>query len=103
MPNTVNHSHDISLQDAAQLTKNYRDAHPGAVIAQRFEKSAIADIINQEGCVSIRIYYAQTSGGAPQLVITGVDCNNNDMYTGKLVEYGHPCPSDCSSSNPLNS
>jgi hypothetical protein len=100
---TGNENHDIPLMEAAELTGNFRNAHPGAVIGQYFGKKAISDIITQEHCVGIRIYYAQTTEGAPQLVITGVDCHGNDMYTGHLAEFGQPCPTHCSSANPLNS
>jgi hypothetical protein len=101
---TGNENHDIPLADAAALTKNFRDTHPaGCVIAHCFGKGAISDIINQGLCEGIRIYYAQTATGDPKLVITGVDCLGNDMYLGKLAEYGHACPADCSVANPLNS
>jgi hypothetical protein len=104
MSNQETNPHDISLAEAAQLTKNFRDTHqsPDTVIAQKFNKAAIMDILNQTGCCGIRVYYAQDTAGAPKMVFTGVDVNGNDMYTGKLAQHGQPCPSSCSTSNPLN-
>lgn len=101
---TGNEDHSISLADAAQLTKNYRDNNPtDATLAHYFGEKAILKILAQEECVGIRIYYAQTDDGTKQLVITGVKADGDDMYEGKLADRSYLCPPDCSSLNPLNS
>lgn len=71
-------------------------------IAECFDGDAIKDILNQEGCVDIRFYFGLDTENKLCLVITGVDTNGNDLYSGLLAERGFQCPSYCSSSNPLN-
>jgi hypothetical protein len=95
-------NHSITLDEAAQLTANFRTANPGAVKCHYFGKDAIEAIFNQTGCVGMRVYYGQDSAGAKQLVIVGVDSSCNDLYQGLLAEKSIPCPSNCSTLNPLN-
>lgn len=105
MPFTGNENHGITLAEASQLTANYRNSHPGMSTVKGFYygKQAIEGILTQDGCVGIRIYYAQNIDGTPTMVITGVDKDENDMFDGQLAEFGTPCPNHCSVANPLNS
>lgn len=101
---TGNENHDISLTEAAHLTENYRNAAgTSATIAHYFGGAAIQAILEQEGCVGIRIYYGLKDDGEKQLVITGVNSAGNDLYNGLLAERSLNCPTNCSASNPLNS
>lgn len=100
---TGNENHNITLPEAAQMTENYRNAHPGATKAFFYGKEALQSILNQANCVGIRIYYAQDNTGAPKLVLVGADGNENDLYNGELAEFGLPCPDHCGTANPLNS
>ena len=101
---TGNEDHEISLSEAAQLTANYRDsAEPGSVKAGFFGKSAIEEILEQEKCVGIRIYYAQEEDGTPTFVVVGVEENEDDLVEGKIAEAPTPCPPNCGSANVLNS
>lgn len=99
---TGNENHDFPLDTASIWTANYRNANPGAIIAHYFGKTAITNILSQQGCVGLRIYYALDSTEKKQLIITGVDGNGNDLYTGQLAERSITCPIDCSAANPLN-
>jgi hypothetical protein len=101
---SIEQDHRISLAEASQFTANFRNANPvGTIIANAFSKGIIQDILNQPGCEGIRIYNAIDNGGIATVVITGIDINDNDLYTGILAEFGGRCPSLCSSPNPLNS
>ncbi|MBX3164704.1 MAG: hypothetical protein KF900_09490 [Bacteroidetes bacterium] len=101
---TGNEDHSITLPEAAHLTKNYRDNNPtGATLGHYFGEKAILKILAQESCVGIRIYYAQKDDGTKQLVITGVNANGDDLYTGVLAEKSQLCPPYCGGSNSLNS
>jgi hypothetical protein len=100
---TGNENHSISLQDASDLTANFRTNHPGAIKGFYFSKSAIETILNQTDCVGIRIYYGETIANVPCLVISGVKANMDDLYNGSLAEFGTPCPAFCGTANPLNS
>ena len=101
---TGNENHDIPLEEASEWTKNFRDTVSATdTIGHYFGKGAIQDILDQDTCVGIRIYYALDNSGKKHLIITGVDANQNDLYEGKLAERSAPCPSMCSTLNPLNS
>lgn len=101
---TGNEPHSISLSEAAQMTKRYRDSvSTGTTIAHCFGKDAIQAILDQTACVGLRLYYGLDSNGAKQIIAVGVDSNGNDLYEGLLAERTIPCPQSCSSANPLNS
>ncbi len=101
---TGNENHSISLYDAAGLTKNFRDSQSGIYIkGEFFGKDAINSVIQQEGCVGIRIYNGLDDNSVQKLVIIGVTSDENDMTDGNILEYGIPCPTICGISNELNS
>lgn len=101
---TGNENHGITLTEAAEMTKNYRDTiNTGDTIAHAFGAQAIQAILDQTGCVGIRIYYGLDENGAQQLVLVGVDSSENDLYQGLLAERAKKCPQSCSVANPLNS
>lgn len=98
-----NTDHSISLNEAAQMTKRYRQSVPaGSIIATGFGKNSLQSILNQEDCAGIRMYFALTEDNKISLVLTGVKDNGNDIYDGQLAEHGADCPPYCSSPNPLN-
>ncbi|MES2140924.1 MAG: hypothetical protein V4511_14550 [Bacteroidota bacterium] len=100
---TGKENHAITLEEAAVWTSNYRAANAGATKGHFYGKDAIQAIINQTGCVGIRIYYAIDNYGAKQLIIVGANTSENDLYTGLLAERSIPCPTRCGVTNPLNS
>jgi hypothetical protein len=51
---------------------------------------------NFTGC-----YYALDENGKQQLIIVGVDGNENDLYEGVIAEKSYPCPSFCPTNSPL--
>lgn len=105
MPFTGNENHDITLHDAAELTANFRNTHPGAIKGFYYSKAAISAILSQPDCVGVRIYFGESLSvpTVPCLVIAGVKANEDDIDTGLLAEYGSPCPPHCGTGNPLNS
>lgn len=102
---TGHENHDISLSSASAWTANFRnsDPNPAKTIAHSFGKDAVFAILNQSGCVGIRMYYALDDNGAKQLILTGIDASGNDLYNGLLAERSFKCPPDCAAANPLNS
>jgi hypothetical protein len=101
---TGNEKHDITLDDAAKLTANYRSsAGAKALLGSYFSIAGINKILDQDGCIGIRIYYGLTDSGEKCFVLSGVTSNGDDLYDGQLAEYGIGCPPRCSRSNPLNS
>lgn len=97
--------HSITLSEAAELTANYRETLTSNVetIAEYFGKDALINLLNQTGCVGVRIYYGLDTTGAKKLVLVGADADGNDLYEGTLMERGVNCPTNCSADNPLNS
>lgn len=100
---TGNENHDIPLNTASAWTANYRNANPNQIKGHYFGKTAILAILEQSGCVGIRVYYAINSDGVKQLIVVGVDANGNDLYNGLLADRSFNCPPDCGAANPLNS
>lgn len=100
---TGTEKHDITLAEAADWTRTYRVENPGATKGHFYGKTAIQNILNQTGCVGIRIYYAIDNNGAKQLIIVGANSVENDLYNGLLAERSVTCPPRCGVNNPLNS
>jgi hypothetical protein len=102
---TGKEDHSISINDAAALTRNYRDtSKSGAIIAEFFGKEALERILAQEGCVGIRCYYGKKEDGTPALILIGADENEDDLIDGdEIAQAGNPCPPFCASTNHLNS
>ncbi|MCC6369602.1 MAG: hypothetical protein IT236_01215 [Bacteroidia bacterium] len=101
---TGHEDHSITLAEASEWTANYRATiSSGGTIAHFFGKDAIQAILDQSGCVGIRIYYAIDDLGNKQLVLVGANADENDLYEGLLADRALACPINCSSPNPLNS
>jgi hypothetical protein len=99
---TGDEDHKISLQEAAQLTKNYRESvSAGTLLSGFFGKSSLNAILSQNGCVGLRIYNARKATGELNFVLVGVDTNGNDMTGGELAEYSAGCPPFCPAPNEL--
>lgn len=94
----------ISLSTAAGWTANYRDqmGH-GDPKGHFFGKSKIQDILDQSGCVGIRMYHGIDDDDQKVIILVGVDADENDMTSGTIVERSIFCPPRCGSSNSLNS
>lgn len=92
----------ITLAEAATMTAAYRVSHPNGVLAQMYDKNLILDILNQENCCGLRLYYGKDQG-QNVMVIVGTDENGDDIENGVIIEKGTPCPPNCPKANPLNS
>jgi hypothetical protein len=91
----------ITLEEAVEWTRNYRDANPTGVKGHFYGKEKLMDILNQSGAMGIRIYQAIDNSGAECLVLVAADAEEGDLYDGLLLERGFPCPPICKIS-PLN-
>jgi hypothetical protein len=102
MPFTGDEKHRIGLSEAAQLTAGYRQsAETDAILGFFFGKTALANVLKQDGCVGIRIYYA-IKDGQPNLVLVGVSADGEDLQDGYILELALPCPPFCPVSSELN-
>lgn len=50
----------IDLKTATQWTRNYRRMRPNERISHFFGREHLQNLLNQEGCLGIRIYYANS-------------------------------------------
>lgn len=93
---------EITLQDGAAMTKEYRRQNPGEIKGHFFGKDILKDILEQEGCMGIRMYYGIGESGQKELVLVGADASEDDM-TELVADLSLPCPGVCGSANALNS
>jgi hypothetical protein len=102
---TGTENNEISYNDAAILTSNYRDSQEGTdyIKGEYFSKSSIQSILDQIDCVGIRVYYGIDNNNVQRLVIVGVTANEDDMVSGFIMEHGSICPPICGAQNNLNS
>lgn len=99
---TGNEDHGMSLEEAAKLTKKFRDSASAAtMLGGFFGKTAISSILNQTGCVGMRIYNALLEDGAATYVLVGVDAAGEDLEDGEIAEITLPCPPNCPVSSTL--
>ncbi len=99
---TGEEDHGMSLEEAAKLTANYRQSvSAGTMLGGFFGKTALSNILNQAGCVGIRIYNGQFKDGAATYVLVGVDAAGEDLESGKIAEIVIPCPPNCPVSSTL--
>ena len=92
----------ISLTAGAALTKEYRKKNPGATKGHFFGKDILHQLLNQQGCEGIRMYYGLDEDGNKELVLVGADADENDL-TALVADLSMPCPGVCGTANVLNS
>ncbi|WP_303310708.1 hypothetical protein [Hymenobacter sp. BT730] len=90
----------IELGVGHDLTSCYQGEHTDEVRGYFFGKTKLQSLLNQPGCVGIRIYYGQ-DGTGPKLVLAGVTNNENDIIT-LVLDAGVPSPPASGISNQLN-
>ncbi|OUJ73284.1 hypothetical protein [Hymenobacter crusticola] len=73
---------------AGQWTRNYREANPGEIQGHFFGHQMLENILQQKGCIGIRMYYALDEDSNRHLVLVGVDKNRNDMLNGPTAADG---------------
>jgi hypothetical protein len=97
---TGSEGEEISLSDASAWTENHRNSHSG-IHGHYFGRQHIEAILDQSGCVGIRIYHGIDDNNKACLILVGVDANENDLYNGYIAERGVSCPPYCGSGSPL--
>lgn len=91
------------LETAAEWTRRFRNSiEEGSTIAHFFGRDILNEILNQEGCMGIRVYHALDEKGNRQLIMVGADAEEKDMYNGIIAERSVTCPPFCGNGNPLN-
>ena len=78
----------IEHQLAGQWTRNYREANPNEIQGHFFGHRILESILQQKGCMGIRMYYALDDNQERHLVLVGVDKDGNDMVKGRTAADG---------------
>ena len=87
----------IDEPEAIVYTHAYQDQFPDATKAFFAGKNKLNLILDQEGCIGIRIYDGfDMETNSTNRVLVGVDATGEDMVSGTLLEQLIPCPKACS-------
>lgn len=104
MENTNN---QISLQEAIDMTTNYRANRPtNFPYCETFNADAINSLLALEGCTSIRIYLGMKEDENVDLILVAVNAHGEDILPnaanaavtgdgGIIIEDGYRCPPGC--------
>ena len=86
----------ITLTEAATLTRAFRAEFPNEIKASFIGADNIMLILDQEDCIGIRIYngYDETER-TMSLVMVGVDSSGVDMTSGVILDRMIKCPTVC--------
>ena len=100
---------DLILENASkQWITNYQAKNPTSFYAHFFGFEILHQILNQAGCIGIRMYYALNSSGVQQILLVGVNSAGTNMLptnqiAGKvsgadatIADMSFPCPTHCS-------
>jgi hypothetical protein len=120
----ITSKHLISLEDAKKLTQDYREKKKKILrdeygskntlpLSETFDRDAFDYILGQKGCERLRIYFGMNEAEEVNLVIVGVNANNEDILTPQastdimmkttdndpdpdpIAEGGDRCPPTC--------
>ena len=94
----------VTKEEAAPWTANFRATiTPGDTIGRFFGKDILNEILNQPGCMGIRIYNGINEEGNNNLVLVGADANEDDMVNGVIAQHSASSPPFSGIPNLLNS
>lgn len=89
-------------REGGEFTRRYREANINPIHGGFIGKEKLKAILNQEGCMGIRVYFGMDEENLMNLVLVGADNNGNDIMN-VIVEQVRRCPPGCSQENELNS
>jgi hypothetical protein len=64
---------NIGYEAGAKMVKRHHDQNPDDFLAQFIGKDLLGDILNQPGCIGLRMFYGLNELGLRTLVLVGVD------------------------------
>lgn len=107
-------NHEISLQQAIDMTTLYRANRPSDFpICETFEIAAIAKLLATDGCAYLRIYYGMKEDFSVDAILVAVNAAGEDILPSSeesevndsdivILEDGYRCPPDCPPKSTLN-
>lgn len=100
---TGKENHLVTVAEASQLTRSYREAtEAGAMKGAFFGAGIFRKILAQDGCVGIHVYHGVHNDGSPTFVLVGIDEYGFDLLSGTVGQMSFPCPPWCYVYGPLN-
>ena len=104
----------MDLATAAIWTADERERSSGQAKAYFFGRDIIKQILAQDGCMGLRVYYAfDPVSGKRHLLMVGADADQNDQLPPLsappgadkyiIAEMALACPNNCGVANDLNS
>jgi hypothetical protein len=91
-----------SPREAGEFTRRYREAKINPIEGGFIGREKLQAILDQDGCMGIRVYLGLDEDNSMNLVFVGADAEQNDIMN-VIVERIPKCPPNCSSLNELNS
>ena len=93
---TGNEEHTITREEAKKLIESYQGSEAAEdILGGYFGKTFLQSVLNQEGCVGMRIYNGRKEDGKLEFVIVGVDSDGGDLKDGKIGNRSFACPPYC--------
>ncbi len=98
----------VSAEASRQWMTNYTSKNPSSLRAHFFGFEILNQILNQEGCIGIRMCYALNNSGVQQVLLVGVNSNGENILpstqaagkvssgNGIIADMSYPCPTYCS-------
>jgi hypothetical protein len=100
---TGQENHFVTLAEASQLTRTYRESiEDGDVKGAFFGSGIFRKILAQDGCVGIHVYHGIHNDGSPTFVLVGIDEYGSDLLSGAIGQMAFMCPPWCYVFGPLN-
>ncbi len=78
--------HHISLEEAAELTRRYREVHGKECTSEYFPKEVILELLSQENCSGLRIYFGLSHEAGDSLCVVLVAAGERDEGDCDLLE-----------------
>lgn len=78
-PITGKEGSEFDYAQAVKWTKNHRDKHPGKTVSHFYGKEILQSLLDQPGCMGIRMYHAYDEVGDRHLMLVGVTEDGADM------------------------
>jgi hypothetical protein len=117
-------THQISLNEAITMTSTYRTYREEILkteyqglkilpICETFDKTEVNQLLSEEGCSKLRIYYGMDENKNVHAILVGVNVNDEDILPASnslsateeeeiLLERAVRCPENCPPESSLN-
>jgi hypothetical protein len=97
-----NTGEQITLSQAQEMVNEFRKRYPDTTKGYFAGANHFDKILKQEDCIGLRIYNGyDKESDSTNLVIVGVNSNNEDMTKGYILDKAAACPPNCPKNNDL--